>query len=76
MSNFLYDFKYLDKITWTDHAAEERTPGEIEDKKDQNQQEVQIDTFRVIGVRRSPGECLVCIILSISLLTYHFSISS
>jgi len=39
--------------------AEERTPDETEgDKKDGDEQEVQIDTFRVIGIRRSPGECL------------------
>ena len=42
------------------YIAEERTPDETEgDKKDGDEQEVQIDTFRVIGIRRSPGECLV-----------------
>ena len=30
--------------------------GENETK---DEEEVQIDTFRVIGIRRSPGECLV-----------------
>ena len=29
------------------------------EKKEEEEQEVQIDTFRVIGVRRSPGESLV-----------------
>ena len=33
--------------------------GEKKDDED-DEEEVQIDTFRVIGVRRSPGESLVC----------------
>ena len=28
-------------------------------KKDGDEEEVQVDTFRVIGIRRQPGECLV-----------------
>ena len=53
LTGLLHDFTF--------YIAEERTPDETEgDKKDGDEQEVQIDTFRVIGIRRSPGECLVC----------------
>jgi hypothetical protein len=30
--------------------------------KDEEEEEVQIDTFRVIGIRRKPGECLVSLL--------------
>ena len=51
LTRLLHDFTF--------YIAEERTPDETEgDKKDGDEQEVQIDTFRVIGIRRSPGECL------------------
>lgn len=39
--------------------------GEKKDDED-DEEEVQIDTFRVIGVRRSPGESLVSIFNEIS----------
>ena len=53
LTRLLHDFAF--------YIAEERTPDETEgDKKDGDEQEVQIDTFQVIGIRRSPGECLVC----------------
>ena len=39
--------------------------GEKKDDED-SEEEVQIDTFRVIGVRRSPGESLVSIFNEIS----------
>ena len=38
--------------------AEEK-PEDNDKKEDGDEEEVQIDTFRVIGIRRSPGECLV-----------------
>ena len=53
LTRLLHDFTF--------YIAEERTPDETEgDKKDGDEQELQIDTFRVIGIRRSPAECLVC----------------
>ena len=50
---FLYNFKIFSSL-----IAEEKID-ENEKKDEENEEEVQIDTFRVIGIRRSPGECLV-----------------
>ena len=56
------------------YIAEERMPDETEgDKKDGDEQEVQIDTFRVIGIRRSPGECLVSPFFLLRTLKFFFS---
>ena len=38
---------------------EERDLEDGENGETKDEEEVQIDTFRVIGIRRSPGECLV-----------------
>ena len=46
--------------------------GEEKNPEDE-EEEVQIDTFRVIGIRRSPGECLVSdwLFSQIDLLNYE-----
>ena len=60
-SNFLFGILTGLLHDFTFYIAEEQMPDETEgDKKDGDEQELQIDTFRVIGIRRSPGECLVC----------------
>ena len=41
--------------------AEEKIDEDSAEKNDE--EEVQIDTFRVIGIRRSPGQCLVSLFL-------------
>ena len=55
LTRLLHDFTF--------YIAEERTPDETEgDKKDGDEQEVQIDTFRVIGIRRMFGMSFYCYI--------------
>ena len=49
-----------EKSTLTSIQEEREFDMEGEEKNpDDEEEEVQIDTFRVIGIRRSPGECLV-----------------
>ena len=49
---------YDDKSTLTSIQEEREETDENAENKEA-EEEVQIDTFRVIGIRRSPGECLV-----------------
>lgn len=63
IQNCSEDFEYIDGVSSIDEEDDDgksRVSSLPEDKdKEEEMEEVKVDTFRVIGVRRNPGECLV-----------------
>ena len=64
--------KYIDGVSSNEDSEEEdqeRTDDEREEKSDSSEEIV--DTFRVIGLRRKPGESLVINFYSIFTVLYN-----
>ena len=67
IQNCSEDFEYIDGVSsidedYADDDGKSRLSSLPEDRdgeKEEEMEEVKIDTFRMIGVRRQPGECLV-----------------
>ena len=59
IQNSLEEVKYIDGVS-SNEDSEEEEQAEAEDKeKSEDSGEEVVDTFRVIGLRRKPGESLV-----------------
>ena len=61
IQNSLEEVKYIDGVSSNEDSEEEegeREAEEKEEKSEENGEEI-VDTFRVIGLRRKPGESLV-----------------
>ena len=62
IQNSLEEVKYIDGVSSNEESEEEEEvgedPGEGGEEKSDSSEEI-VDTFRVIGLRRKPGESLV-----------------
>ena len=61
IQNSLEEVKYIDGVSSTEDSEEDEGQAEDEEKEEKSDDsgEEVVDTFRVIGLRRKPGESLV-----------------